>query len=94
MSEQVLKPHGGTCNPEVPSQKCADRLRAESLGAMRFNAQARGWEYPVPVVRLRGVPIETWEFCPFCLIALPEDEVPRYAKQIPYRPPRQADDPK
>ena len=94
MSEQVLKPNSGTCNPEVHSQKCQDRLRAEAAGTMRFNEHVRGWEYPVPAVRLRRVPIETWEFCPFCLIALPPDEVPRLARQIPYRPPQQPDNPR
>ena len=92
MTDEVLKPRPSTCNPEVPAQKCAERVAAERAGTMRFNEQARGWEYPRPLVR--RLPIETWEFCPFCLIPLPDDEVPRYARHLPYHPPRQADDPK
>lgn len=95
----VIKPGPRTCNPEVPTQKCDPRRRAESLGTMRFNQQARGWEYPVPLVRKRCFdghlqPVETWEVCPFCLVPLPADEVPKYARQLPYHPPQQPDNPK
>lgn len=88
----LLKPSSRTCNPDVPSQKCKARVEAEARGAMRFNEQARGWEYPVPAVR--RPPIQTWEFCPFCLIPLPAAEVPKYARLLPYTPPQQPDNPK
>lgn len=90
----VSRPGPGTCDPELPSVKCDARKRAEALGTMRFHPQARGWEYPVPVVRRRGVAVETWEVCPFCLMALPSDEVPRLAKGLPYVPPPQPDNPR
>lgn len=89
----LIKPSPRTCNPEVPSQKCQDRISAERAGAMAFNEHARGWEYPVPFLR-RGHPVETWEFCPFCLVPLPDAEVPKYARLIPYKPPQQPDNPK
>ena len=88
----VIRPSPATCNPEVPTQKCAARRDAEARGVMYFNEQARGWVYPRLGKRL--IPIETWEFCPFCLVHLPDDEVPRYAKQLPYRPPQQPDNPR
>jgi hypothetical protein len=89
--DRALAPGPRTCNPEVPSQCCQARLEAEKDGSMYFNQQARGWVYPRPV-KIKP-PIETWAFCPFCLIPLPDDEVPARAKQLPYRPAEQPDAP-
>jgi hypothetical protein len=88
----VLKPNLETCDPELPSRKCVERRRAEAAGTMVFHPQARGWVYPKPVPL--KPPIETWAFCPFCLMGLPPDEVPHLRAQLPYIPPVQPDNPK
>jgi hypothetical protein len=88
----VELPSIDTCDPDYPSRKCAERRKAEASGTMFFHTQARGWVYPRLVVM--RPPIGTWSVCPFCLMGLPPDEVPALARELPYTPPVQPDNPK
>ncbi|HET8777992.1 MAG TPA: hypothetical protein VFN76_10065 [Candidatus Limnocylindria bacterium] len=61
------------CSRTDPRTPCDARAEAQRAGEMFYSLHARGWIYPAADRKpIGGLPLFTWDACPFCGGPLPD----------------------